>query len=131
LITWCANDGRIETVSVEKVSQSAELRRRFFVAFWRELLIIWPILSGLVGVQLVLGMLIGYREGWGIGASAYFTFVTGLTIGFGDFVPSHAMTRIATVMIGFIGILLTGLIAALGVSALQTATADRDRSGPG
>jgi hypothetical protein len=107
------------------------MRRRFLVAFWRELLIIWPILSGLVGAQLLLGVLIGFMEKWTIDSSVYFTFVTGLTIGFGDLVPSRLLTRVAAVVIGFIGVLLTGLIAALGVSALQVASGDRDIPGPG
>jgi len=94
-----------------------------------ELLVIWPILSGLVGAQLALGMFIGYLENWVLGTSAYFTFVTGLTIGFGDFVPTRPITRVGAVVIGVIGILLTGLIAALGVRALQITTGVRDRPG--
>jgi hypothetical protein len=115
---------------VENVSPSAKLRRRFLVAFWKELLTIWPILSVLVVAQLMLGMVVGYLEDWAIGASAYFTFITGLSIGFGDLVPSRPLTRIATVMIGFIGILLTGLIAAMGVRALQLATEASGDSDP-
>jgi hypothetical protein len=42
-----------------------------------ELGIVWPILSGLIGFRLVLGMLVGYLEGWPIGDATYFTFVTG------------------------------------------------------
>ncbi len=102
--------------------RSAELRRRFLSAFCKELRVVWPILSGLVGFQLMLGMFVGYLEGWPIGAAAYFTFVTGLTIGYGDLVPAHLVTRVISVMIGFSGVLLTGLIAAVGVRALQEAT---------
>jgi hypothetical protein len=60
-------------------------------------------------------------ERWSIGDAAYFTFVTGLTIGYGDLVPVRLATRLVAIMIGFTGILLTGLIAALGVRALQEA----------
>ena len=100
----------------------AELRRRFLSAFWVELLVVWPILSGLVGIQLALGLLAGYREGWAIGDATYFTFVTGLTIGYGDLVPAHFGTRLIAIIIGFTGILLTGLVAAIGVRALLKAT---------
>jgi hypothetical protein len=55
--------------------------------------------------------------------AAYFTLVTGLTIGYGDWVPVHLATRLITVVIGFGGILLTGLIAAVEVRAVQEATA--------
>ena len=63
-----------------------ELRRRFLLALWMELRVIWPIFSALIVVQLALGMLVGFSR---VGASeaAYFTFVTGLTIGYGDLVP--------------------------------------------
>jgi Ion channel len=101
---------------------SAKLRRRFFAAFWAEIRVVWPILSGLVVAQLLLGMIVGYLEGWRISDATYFTFVTGLTIGYGDLVPVRFGTRMITVVIGFSGILLTGLVAAVGVRALQETT---------
>jgi hypothetical protein len=101
--------------------RSAELRWRFLSAFWQELKVVWPILSGLIGAQLALGMLVGYLEGWRVSDATYFTFVTGLTIGYGDLVPVRLITRVLAVVIGFSGILMTGLIAAVGVRALQQA----------
>ena len=59
---------------------------------------------------------------WAISDAAYFTFVTGLTIGYGDLVPSHLGTRLIAIIIGLSGILLTGLVAAVGVRALMKAT---------
>ncbi len=84
--------------------------------------VVWPILSGLALAQLVLGMAIGYFEKWTIGDAAYFTFVTGLTIGYGDLAPLRFIARLLAVLIGFIGIMMSGLIAAIGVRALQAAT---------
>jgi hypothetical protein len=104
------------------MTESAELRWRFLAALWKELRVVWPILSGLVGAQLLLGMLVGYFEGWRTSDAAYFTFVTGLTIGYGDLVPVRFATRLIAVVIGFGGILVTGLVAAVGVRALQEAT---------
>jgi hypothetical protein len=77
-----------------------------------------------VVVQLALGFIVGYFERWPLGDSVYFTFVTGLTIGYGDLVPARLVARLIALMIGFIGILLTGLVAALGVRALQDTTRD-------
>jgi len=104
------------------MTNSARVRRRFLAALWKEVHVVWPILSGLLGVQLVLGMLVGRLEGWPMGDATYFTFVTGLTIGYGDLVPARFVTRAIAVIIGFTGILLTGLVAAIGVRALQEAT---------
>ena len=82
----------------------------------------WPIVSGLVALQLALGLIVGMLERWPLGDAAYFAFVTGLTIGYGDLVPARLAARMLALVIGLIGILLTGLIAALGVRALQVAT---------
>lgn len=106
------------------MARPAELRRRFLLALWVELRIVWPILWGLIGAQLALGLLVGYLEGWSVREATYFTFVTGLTIGYGDLVPVRLGTRLIAVVIGFSGILLTGLVAAVGVRALQQATGD-------
>ena len=78
----------------------AQLRRRFLLAFWYEVRVVWPILSGVVVIQLVLGILVGYLEGWRMGEAAYFTFVTGLTIGYGDLVPVRLLARVIAVVIG-------------------------------
>ncbi|MGH6810323.1 MAG: potassium channel family protein [Ensifer adhaerens] len=102
---------------------SKHTRRIFFIEFYRQLCVIWPILSGVLGIMLGCGLLIGQIEGWRMIDTLYFTFVTGLTIGYGDLVPSHATSRVLAVMIGLTGIVLTGLVAAVSVQALR-ATAD-------
>src|SRR5215470_2401534 len=81
-------------------------------------------LAALLVVQLGLGLLIGLLEGWTIGEAVYFSFVTGLTIGYGDIVPRQALTRALAIGIGFCGVLLTGLVAAIAVSALRTTLRD-------
>ena len=55
----------------------------------------------------------------------YFTFVTGLTIGYGDFTPKHLSARLLALVIGFAGIVLTGVVAAVTVQALNAAGRDR------
>jgi len=89
--------------------------------------VIWPILSGLLSVQLAFGLLAGYVEGWSLGDSVYFTYVTGLTIGFGDLTPGHFVSRLSALIIGLSGILFTALVAAVGVRALQEANDDPPR----
>jgi hypothetical protein len=113
--------------SKRETPRRSELRRRFVRAVWRGFGIVWPILSGLIAGQLALGLFIGYIETWSVDEAAYFTFVTGLTIGYGDITPKHLFGRIVAIVIGFIGILLTGIIAAVGVRALQVAM-DNERS---
>jgi hypothetical protein len=67
----------------------------------------WPVLSAILAIQVALGLLIGFVEGWSIGDAVYFTFVTGLTIGYGDVVPRQALGRALAVGIGICGLFLT------------------------
>ena len=107
---------------VKRNRQFRQVRRGFLVALWRELRVVWPIVSGLVAFQLVMGALVSLLQGWPLGDAFYFTFVTALTIGYGDLVPKGFLARLIAMVIGFTGILLTGLVAAVGVRALQLAT---------
>ena len=82
-------------------------------------MIVWPVMSIILIVKATLGTAVGLAEGWGVWAGIYFAFITGLTIGYGDLVPRQAATQVLAVVIGFLGIVLTGLVAALAVRAFQ------------
>jgi hypothetical protein len=101
-----------------------QIRRIFFAELFRLVRVVWPILSGVLFAMVGPGLLIGHIEGWRIADALYFTFVTGLTIGYGDLTPRHNVSRFLAVMIGFAGIVLTGLVAAVSVEALRAAARD-------
>lgn len=102
-----------------------ERRHAFWRALWEGVRICWPVFSGLLATQALLGAAVGLVEGWGLGQGVYFAFITGLTVGYGDLVPTGALTRTLSVLIGFCGIALTGLVAALAVRAFQVSGAGR------
>src|SRR5438874_13787705 len=93
------------------------VRRRFSIALGHAIHVTWPVLSGILVIEVALGLLIGFVEGWSVGDAVYFSFVTGLTIGYGDIVPRQTPTRALAVVLGFGGILLTGLVAGIAVNA--------------
>jgi Ion channel len=104
------------------------LRRRFLAELWTGLGVVWPILSFLLSVMAALGVAVALVEGWPLGDGLYFAFVSGLTIGYGDLVPKAPLARVLAVSLGLTGILLAGLVAAVGVHAFQAALAGtRDR----
>jgi len=100
------------------------VRRRFLVALGRGLYVTWPVLSAILVIEVALGLLIGLVEGWSVGEAVYFSFVTGLTIGYGDIVPRQTLTRALAIVIGFGGILLTGLVAAIAANAMRATRTD-------
>ena len=102
------------------------MRRRFFVALGRAIHLTWPVLSTILAVQVALGLLIGFIEGWSIVDAMYFTFITGLTIGYGDVVPRQVLARVLAIGIGVSGLFLTGVVAAIAVHAMRTALTDLD-----
>ncbi|SIT35756.1 Ion transport 2 domain protein [Paraburkholderia ribeironis] len=53
--------------------------------------------------------------------SVYFCTITALTIGYGDVVPTTAFGRIDALLLGMIGVLMTGLITAAAVRGVHEA----------
>jgi hypothetical protein len=62
---------------------------------------------------------IAYFEKMPFADALYFTFVTGLTIGYGDIAPVTDTGRVVAILTGLLGILITGLIIAVAVYALR------------
>jgi hypothetical protein len=104
------------------LSAAMSIRRAFVLAFFGGLSVIWPVLSGLLALIAGAGVLIGSIEGWGLWRGVYFAFITALTIGYGDLVPTHRLTQGLSVLVGFAGITMTALIAALAVRAIQVSS---------
>jgi len=102
------------------------MRRNFAAGFFAGLRVVWPILSGLIGLMIGLGIVVGLREDWSIQESVYFAFVSGLTIGYGDLAPKTLLARSLAILIGVCGVLFTALLAAVAVKALAAAS-DGDR----
>lgn len=100
---------------------SKALRRRFLLEVWRGLGIVWPVISALLLLMALLGLAVGRLEGWPWSDSLYFSFVTGLTVGYGDFAPKLASARALAMVIGLAGIVLTGIIVSVAVQALRVA----------
>lgn len=100
---------------------SRTMRRRFFGGLFDGLRVVWPILSALVVLIVVLGLIVGLIERWSVQESIYFAFVSGLTIGYGDLAPAFLASRMLAIAIGLCGVLITALFAAVAVKALPPA----------
>jgi len=89
--------------------------RHFFRAVWYVkaviLMLVALIVAGAGAVTLVEKM--PFKD------TLYFAFVTGLTIGYGDITVSTHLGRLVAVLIGFVGILFTGLMVAVLVLAVR------------
>jgi hypothetical protein len=109
------------------MNESRKVRHRFYKALFSELKVVWPVFSALVGIIVSMGLTISYLEEWRPFEGIYFSFITGLTVGYGDFVPKRTISRVIAIAISFTGILLTALFAAISVRALQVAVNDKSQ----
>ena len=91
----------------------------FFVAMVRGLSALSPILLTLLGIIVVNGLVIGRIEGWHIGDALYHAFINATTVGYGDFRPSHGVTKFLAIINAFLGLLLTGVFVGVGVYAVE------------
>lgn len=105
-------------------AHSKRMRRRFFYELYGQLHLLWPIFSAILVTMAGSGVVIGRIEDWRLDEALYFTFVTGLTIGYGDLTPKHLSARLLALVIGCCGIVLTGLVAAVSVQALNATSKD-------
>ena len=105
------------------------MRRTFVNGLLAGLRVVWPVLSALLAAMVALGLAIGLIEGWSVHESIYFAFVSGLTIGYGDFAPHTFATRALAIVIGICGVLLVALVAAIAVKALSAVSAEGNGQG--
>ena len=97
--------------------------RRFTYSFFHALWKIQGIFYGLIALLTVNAAAIAHFEKITFADALYFTCVTGLTIGYGDIAPVTLGGRLIAIVTGLVGILITGLIAAVAVYALREAIA--------
>jgi len=76
---------------------------------------------GFLALMLVGSAVIAGVEDIPIGEAVYFSFITGLTVGYGDIAPHTTVGRVVSVALGFVGILFTGLVVAILVRAIREA----------
>ncbi len=101
-----------------------EVILNFLTVFGIGLIASAPLTVFFVSLILLLGQIVGRREGWTRFDALYWSLVTALTIGYGDIVPTQKATRIFAIIVGLCGILLTGLFVAIALNAATVAYSD-------
>jgi len=89
----------------------------FIRIFLHSLVYAAPLLFALVLLIAAIGQMIGRWEGWSRPDALYYAFITASTVGYGDFHPRRARSKFWAVCIALVGLILTGLVVALGVEA--------------
>lgn len=96
-----------------------------FFLFARHLLRLLHFIRGvmlvLLAALLACTAAMAFAEGWTLGKALYFTMITGMTVGYGDIVPTTGLGRTISVVIAMIGIVYVGIVVAIATRALTLA----------
>ena len=85
-----------------------------------------PLWLSLMAFIIVLGQIVGKKEGWLPFESFYWAFITATTVGYGDIRPTRRSSRILSIVIGFAGLLFSGILVAIAVHSASIALAAHD-----
>jgi voltage-gated potassium channel len=80
-----------------------------------------PLLLSLVAGITLLGYGVGRKEGWSRLDTFYWSFITATTVGYGDLRPAENASKIASVLVAFLGLMLSGIIVAVTIHAVTLA----------
>ena len=98
----------------------AYIRHFFYI-----LKLVYHVLAGLVVLLLIGAGIIAAAEGIDYWRALYLTMITGLTVGYGDVVPTTAAGRATSVLIGLVGVIFFGIVVAVANSALKHMVDDK------
>jgi uncharacterized membrane protein len=104
---------------LNRAKNGKQFRRKFLKTFLDLHRVTLPIWGSLVLLVVLLGVVFSFVEKIRVFEGIYFSFITALTIGFGDISPSTRLGMILSVFIGIIGMVATGIIVALAIQAVR------------
>lgn len=78
-----------------------------------------PLLLFFMLLIIIIGQVVGRKESWTRFDSLYWSFITATTVGYGDIRPLHKLSKVLSVIIGMLGLIMSGIVVAV---ALQAAT---------
>lgn len=94
---------------------------RFLKDFCISLWLMFPLLFTLSVVIVLLGFIVGRREGWSRLDTVYWSLMTVTTVGYGDLRPVERRSKVVAILIAFLGLILTGIVIAVAVQATTLA----------
>jgi voltage-gated potassium channel len=80
-----------------------------------------PVLATLAVIILLIGQVVGKREGWSKFDSFYWGCVTATTVGYGDLRPTKRESKLLAILIAILGLILSGILIAIAVRAATIA----------
>ncbi len=91
----------------------------FIRIFFYGLSLIAPVVLFLAVLIVLLGQLVGRLESWDRFNAFYWSLVTAMTVGYGDITPKRKASKLLSLVIAFIGLILAGITVAIALEAAK------------
>ena len=113
----------ISGVGTQTMNDSIDIipLRIFFQELLAVLKSVIKILCLLFAAIIIFGLILWRLEPLCFWQAQYLAFITALTVGYGDFYPKSTIAQMISILLGFLGIMLTGTIVAIVIRAIQRA----------
>jgi voltage-gated potassium channel len=82
------------------------------------------VLVFLMALMVISAVVVSRVEDLPFGEALYFSFITGLTIGYGDIVVKTPFARVIAVLLGLIGMITSGIMVAASLRAVEKSLVD-------
>jgi len=92
----------------------------FLQLFLRGLYFTAPLLFILFLMIVLIGQIVGRHEEWSKFDAFYWSFVTAITVGYGDFHPCKRLSKGLAILTALVGVVFTGIVVAVALHAAQT-----------
>ncbi len=83
--------------------------------------LISPILMTMGLIIIVTGLVVGRIESWSKFDAIYWSFITALTVGYGDIRPVTRISKALSAIVGMVGIMFTGVLVSITLYAAMSA----------
>ncbi len=93
----------------------------FIRLFFWSIYLIAPLLAFLSFVIIALGQIVCQLEKWSKFDGLYWSFITATTVGYGDIRPLKKVSKVLSVLIALVGIMLTGIMIAVTLNTTTIA----------
>jgi len=91
----------------------------FFKVFFLLLASAIKVLVALLAAVVCLGILMSIVEKIDFWNAQYLSFITALTIGYGDLTPNTLFGKVISILLGVIGMVFTGIVIAAAIKSLE------------
>lgn len=94
-----------------------QMVQTFIEVFTTGLWLLAPLWMPMMGTIWLLGVLVAKREKWHWLDGIYFSMITATTVGYGDIRPVSRISRLLSIFMSLIGLLLTGIVVGIAVKS--------------